>query len=188
MTQTVDFVLPVDDAGRAAGTGRFPAELVGTPLLSGRRVVGRVIEALRVKDRINVTAGVTDALTEQVLAHGGKPPLKLGIRRQEPPAPGVILGPQGGQIELPTTGEVVDKRVTWVRDDESGTFEPEAIYLAMARAKRDGWSNEQIIAEFDLVGEATNPFVLDRALRRGMALLDERIAEGKETAESVVIQ
>ena len=97
-----------------------------------------------------------------------------------------IYGPSGRPI-LQVGGpkvEVRDTAVTYAKDGESYTAEADQLLMAMARRKRDGATNRQIIAEFDLAGRAVHNDVLNRALRVGMTMLDEAIAEGREPAET----
>jgi hypothetical protein len=102
---------------------------------------------------------------------------------------GHIIGGQGAPKV-----EVRDATVTYAKGDEAYSADAEQLLMAMARAQRDGMSHKQIIAEFGLVNlgpnrkwasrDATDPRVLERALARGRAMLDQAIAEGREPAET----
>jgi hypothetical protein len=62
---------------------------------------------------------------------------------------------------------------------------PEELLLAMARDSRDGMSRDAIRRKYELEQEfGVTDDVLERALARGRELLDRRIAEGVEPAES----
>ena len=96
-----------------------------------------------------------------------------------------LVGPDGKPL-YPRV-EMRDQGLTYTtRPGESYQAKPQEILMAMARRQRDGASHKAIIAEFDLVGDATSPFVLERALAAGRALLDAAIARGEVPAETMI--
>lgn len=97
-----------------------------------------------------------------------------------------LLGPDGLPLDRGVRVEVKDSAVTYTRgQEESYTADPRTLLMAMARRQRDGASHKAIIDEFDLTGDARSPFVLERALALGRAMLDEAIAAGEEPAETL---
>lgn len=62
----------------------------------------------------------------------------------------------------------------------------EQLLMAMARRQRDGASLKAIIAEFDLIGRATSPLVLQRALNTGHHMLDQAIERGTTPEETLI--
>jgi hypothetical protein len=96
-----------------------------------------------------------------------------------------LLGPDGVPLGMERVRiERTDAGVTYSTGKEAVTFDPKQLLMAMARRQRDGASHAAIIAEFELVGEARSPFVLERALAMGRQLLDAAIAKGDEPAET----
>ena len=103
----------------------------------------------------------------------------------ERPLPSLV-GPDGKPL-YPRLEER-DQGITYTsRPGESYQADPNQILMAMARRQRDGASHKAIIAEFDLVGEATSPFVLERALAMGRQLLNAAIARGEVPAETKIM-
>lgn len=94
---------------------------------------------------------------------------------------------EGGQPAEEMIRISEDRRVTTVADGESLRLRRDQLLMAMARAQRDGASLDRIIHDFELVGEARHPRVLNRALALGRALLDTAIASGEEPAESILV-
>lgn len=92
---------------------------------------------------------------------------------------------------------VVDQKLPMGRTYTSRyKIEPMDLYMAMARASRDGMPMKVLRKEFGLdyhhdPKTGTTSYIDDRtienALRRGRALLDDRIKKDKETAESVLV-
>ena len=97
----------------------------------------------------------------------------------------ILYGPDGRPLTGGPRIEVRDAAVTYADKGESYTADAEQLLMAMARRKRDGASNEAIISEFDLKGDARSPYILNRALRIGMDMLDRAIAEGRAPAETL---
>jgi hypothetical protein len=100
--------------------------------------------------------------------------------------PGVIYGPDGQPVSGPGLARIVktDAGLTYTAPGQQLSVDPQKILMAMARRRRDGASHQAIIAEFDLIGEARSPFVLERALNVGEKLLNEAIARGEQPAET----
>jgi hypothetical protein len=97
-----------------------------------------------------------------------------------------LVGPTGDPLGTERAVlEKTDAGITYSNGREQVTLDPEQLLMAMARRQRDGASHRAIIAEFDLVGEARSPFVLERALKHGRHLLDHAILEGREPAETI---
>jgi hypothetical protein len=98
-----------------------------------------------------------------------------------------LVGPDGKSL-YPRV-ELRDQAITYAtRPGETFTADPEQMFMAMARRKRDGASDRAIFDEFDI-----RPGVLDvtwdlyrHAIRLGMQLLDEAIAAGEVPAETMV--
>lgn len=67
-------------------------------------------------------------------------------------------------------------------EDAAGVrrVDPKQVLMNAARMQRDGMSLEGIMDALDLVGDARNPFLLQRALDQGHVLLKEAIARGEE--------
>ena len=92
-----------------------------------------------------------------------------------------ILGPDGRPIPghgRAMTAEAKGDSVTVQIGEDTYNANPLHVLMEMARAQRNGWSQKQIIAHWQLVGQATSPFYLERALEKGRMLLDEAIRRG----------
>lgn len=94
-----------------------------------------------------------------------------------------LLGPDGQPLVRGHV-EVHDRTITYSKDGEAYTATADELLMAMARAQRDGMSLKGIIAEFQLVGRARNPVILQRALDLGHRMLAQAIAIGREPEES----
>lgn len=94
-----------------------------------------------------------------------------------------VLGPDGRPANGPRV-TLDDSTVTVTHGDESYSADPEVVLMEMARAQINGWSHKQIIAHYQLVGQAASPFVLERALKTGRDLLARAVAEGREPADA----
>ncbi len=87
-----------------------------------------------------------------------------------------------------TKMEWLDKTLTYTENDEQIRFTPEDILVAAARMLRDGRSLDYIMTELDVDRAIVSHRMLERAIRNvGMPLLEKRIAEGKEAAESRIL-
>lgn len=117
-------------------------------------------------------------MTDRILGPSGQP-----IFGQ----PGGLIGPDGLPVKGARVGIYDDDMLVYQDgfDDQMPVKQsPSKLLMEMARRQRDGASLQAIISEFDLMGEARSPFVLQRALARGREMLDAAIASGKEPAES----
>jgi hypothetical protein len=84
--------------------------------------------------------------------------------------------------------EWVDKTLTYTENGEQVRFTPEDILVAAARMLRDGKSLDYIMTELDVDRQIVSYRQLERAIRNvGMPLLEKRIAQGQEAAESRVL-
>lgn len=82
----------------------------------------------------------------------------------------------------------VDKTLTYTENGEQVRFTPEDILVAAARMLRDGRSLDYIMTELDVDRQIVSYRQLERAIRNvGMPLLEKRIAQGQEAAESRVL-
>lgn len=98
-----------------------------------------------------------------------------------------LFGPDGrpiGTRRVRVNGDSLEyedaagvRRVTW--QDQ---------LMNMARRQRDGGSLDQIIDEFGLIGEARNPFLLQRALDKGREMLEAAIAKGEQPEETASVE
>lgn len=80
---------------------------------------------------------------------------------------------------------VDDRTVTYAKDGESYSVDPEQLLMRAARMQRDGMSLKAIRAELDLKNVSDK--LLQSALRLGLQLLNAAIAEGREPAESKTV-
>jgi hypothetical protein len=96
-----------------------------------------------------------------------------------------ILGPGGQPLAKPV---VEDRTVTYAKDGESYSIDPEQLLIRAARMLRDGWSLERIRSELDLIKDGPQGIslkTLEAAIRNvGMPALELAIAQGREPAES----
>lgn len=84
----------------------------------------------------------------------------------------MILGPDGRP--LPPRVTLNDEEDYEYADGrERVTISPRKTLMEMALRQRGGASLRAIITEFELIGEARNPRILQNALDRGHALLRE---------------
>jgi hypothetical protein len=100
-----------------------------------------------------------------------------------------ILGPDGRPIPghgRALTSTVERDEVTVSIGDDTATANPKRVLIEMARAERNGWSHKQIITHWQLFGDATSPFVLNRALKIGHAYLNEAIRRGQVPEDSKI--
>lgn len=82
----------------------------------------------------------------------------------------------------------VDKTLTYTENNEQVRFTPEDVLVAAARMLRDGKSLDYIMTELDVDRQIVSYRQLERAIRNlGMPLLEKRIAQGQEAAESRVL-
>ncbi len=82
----------------------------------------------------------------------------------------------------------LDQTLTYTENDEQVRFTPEDILVAAARMLRDGKSLDYIMTELDVDRAIVSHRMMERAIRNvGMPLLEKRIAEGKEHAESKIL-
>lgn len=100
-----------------------------------------------------------------------------------------ILGPNG--LPLPGHGRVLTSshdgdNVTVAMGDDVATANPKRVLMEMARAERNGWSHKQIIAHWQLVGQATSSAVLNRALKVGHGYLNDAIRRGEIPEDSKI--
>ncbi len=100
----------------------------------------------------------------------------------------VILGPDGRPLVRPV---VEDRTITYAKDGESTSMDPEQLLMRGARMLRDGWSLARIRSELDLITtgpqEITLPTLEKALVSVGMPLLEQAIAEGREPEESVIV-
>jgi len=110
------------------------------------------------------------------------------LRRMDARENRVIHGPRGEILMRPL---VDDRTLTYAKDGESYSIDPDQLMMRAARMLRDGWSLARIRVELDLItsGEHEVPlWVLEDAiLRKGMPALTAAIARGDEPAESVTV-
>lgn len=96
-----------------------------------------------------------------------------------------ILGPRGEVLLNPI---VDDRSLTYAKDGESFTADPEALFMAGYRMLRDGMGLRQIRDELDLIQtgpQAVPLHLLESALVNfGKPLLEAAIAAGTEPAET----
>ena len=82
----------------------------------------------------------------------------------------------------------MDKTISYAENGEQVRFTPEDILVAAARMLRDGKSLDYIMTELDVDRQIVSHRQLERAIRNvGMPLLEKRIAQGQEAAESRVL-
>lgn len=99
-----------------------------------------------------------------------------------------ILGPDGQVVFQPI---VDDRSMTYAKDGESYTADPEHLFMAGYRMLRDGKGLKQIRDELDLITtgpQAVPLHLLESALVNfGKPLLEAAIAEGREPAETKTV-
>jgi hypothetical protein len=97
-----------------------------------------------------------------------------------------IVGIDGTPLLVPI---VDDRTITYAKDGESISLDPEDFWMRAARMHRDGMSLKQIRVELDLISSGPQEVTLNmlgRAIQNwGMPMLLAAIAEGREPEESV---
>lgn len=106
-------------------------------------------------------------------------PAERALKQMQERVNSTIVGPTGQPIAKPV---VEDRTVTYAKDGESYSMDPEQLLMRAARMQRDGASLKAIKAELDLKNVSNR--MLESALRLGHQLLDVAIRDGREPAES----